>query len=411
MHDALKGDDIGMRIAKTLTAVLLALCLIFTFCLNSVYAADLKPDDSISFEKVNGYKYTNCNANLRTGNSTEYPIIVRIKKDTKVGLIGRCSNGWYKVDCGGTPGFMANSVLSDEKGAPANSGCTIVNNFDADKELISELKSIIDGFDGEIGFYAETADGEHILSCNSDMSTFVASAMKVPLCMYICQKYEEKGEDVLSQVHNIKRERKSKREDSGLAYHPKYYPEALYEYYGEGVLSNDLYKTRDLMDLALTESDNLAKEILQRKYTTKSDINKWLKNIGCERSAIYSHSDWLFSTAEDLVTIWKEYYSYSQSSESGELLFSMSESTNDTRLRILGKPCASKYGYTNQDTKVYVEAGMVLGESPYYIALTYKFRDSDMDFKLVDKMINLIDSAFEDFAIDIDEDLVVTIDE
>lgn len=400
-----------MRFIKRLTVFAIVFCLTITFFGFNVFAADLKPDESIKYTKVTGTKYTNCNANLRTGNSTDYPKIARIKKDTAVGLIGKCSNGWYKVDCGGTPGFMAGSVLSDEKGAPAKTGKEIDCNFDIDKDILSELKTIVDGFDGELGFFVETVDGESRLMCNSGMSSFIASAMKVPLCMYICQKYEEKGEDVLSEVHNIKRERKSRREDAGLANHPKYYPEALYEYYGEGVLTNDLYKTRDLMDLALTESDNLAKEILQRKYTDKSDFNKWLKSIGCVKSSVYSHSDWLFSTPEDLVTIWKEYYSYSMSSESGEKLFGMSESADDTRLLILGKPCASKYGYTNDDTKVYVDAGMVLGDSPYYIALIYKFKGDKMDFSLVDDMIELIDTAFEQFGVVIEDELEVIVDE
>lgn len=400
-----------MFVIKKFVACITAVCLAITIFAFNISAADLKPDEIISFTKVTGTKYTNCNANLRTGNSTESQIIARIKKDTAVGLIGRCSNGWYKVDCGGTPGFMASSVLSDKMGDPAKTGREIDCNFDIEKETLSNLKSLVDGFDGEIGFYVKTADGEHMLMCNSDMSAFVASAMKVPLCMYICQKYDDLGVDVLSQVHNIKRERKSRREDSGLAYHPEYYPEALHEYYGEDVPSNDLYKTRDLMDLALTESDNLAKEILQRKYTKKSEFNKWLKSIGCKKSSIYSHSDWLFSTPEDLVTIWQEYYIYSQTSEIGKLLFKMSESTNDTRLLTLGKPCASKYGYTIDDTKVYVDAGMVLGENPYYIALIYKFRSDAMDFSLVDDMIELIDCAFEQFEVEIEDDVEVIVDE
>lgn len=408
-----------MRIAKTITNVLIV-CLIALSLFTSglainAFAADLKPDDSISYTEVSGSKYTNCRANLRTGNSTDYRIIDTIGKNTEVKLIGRCENGWYKVDCGGTSGFMANSVLSDVKGGSLQKDDSVFDNFEADDEIIASLNSIVDGFNGKVCFYAETVDGGHIISCDSDRATFVASAMKVPLCVYICQKYEEKGEDVLSEVHNIKRERKSRREDSGLAYHPKYYPEALYEYYGEGVLSNDLYKTRDLMDLALTKSDNLAKDILQREYYDRSEFNKWLKNIGCKRSSVHKDAIWLSSTAEDLVTIWKEYYRYSQSSESGELLFGMSQTARDTRIRTLKKPCAGKYGYTNNDTKVYIESGMVLGENPYYIAMTFRFKDKEMDFETVDEILELIDEAFKQFEVDADEDefedLEVTIDE
>lgn len=50
---------------------------------------------------------TTDNLNLRTGPSTSYSVLVNIPKGTSVPVLGRASNGWYKVSYDGRTGYVS----------------------------------------------------------------------------------------------------------------------------------------------------------------------------------------------------------------------------------------------------------------------------------------------------------------
>jgi len=50
---------------------------------------------------------TTDNLNLRTGPSTSYSVLVSIPKGTSVPVLGRASNGWYKVSYDGRTGYVS----------------------------------------------------------------------------------------------------------------------------------------------------------------------------------------------------------------------------------------------------------------------------------------------------------------
>lgn len=382
-------------------------------CLAVVISVLLFADSTVLFaaEEV---MYTTGRANVRAGKGTDYKILATLDKGSSVKIIEDSGDGWLLIDYGGKRGCVSESLISKDGKKPKEkeSDQKIESSFDIDEEILKNLQAEIDAFDGKLGFYAESQDGLLSLSYNPDMSIFAASTMKVPMCMFICKNFENGEKDDMRSVHDISKKPKSRKEESGLRYHPKYYPEPLWCYYGENVLTHDLYRTRDLMVMALQTSDNLAKEILQKEYVKKDDFNKWLKDIGCKRSAIYGDSEWMSSTPRDLVTIWKEYYKYSTESDYGKTLFDTSKKTTQTYLRVLKKDYAAKFGYTNDDTKVYLETGMILGDSPYYIALTFKFKGDEMNPDIVKDFIKLIDSAIgENVVIEESDDEEIVISE
>ena len=382
-------------------------------CLAVVISVLLFADSTVLFaaEEV---MYTTGRANVRAGKGTDYKILATLDKGSSVKIIEDSGDGWLLIDYGGKRGYVSESLISKDGKKPKEkeSDQKIESSFDIDEEILKNLQAEIDAFDGKLGFYAESQDGLLSLSYNPDMSIFAASTMKVPMCMFICKNFENGEKDDMRSVHDISKKPKSRKEESGLRYHPKYYPEPLWCYYGENVLTHDLYRTRDLMVMALQTSDNLAKEILQKEYVKKDDFNKWLKDIGCKRSAIYGDSEWMSSTPRDLVTIWKEYYKYSTESDYSKTLFDTSKKTTQTYLRVLKKDYAAKFGYTNDDTKVYLETGMILGDSPYYIALTFKFKGDEMNPDIVKDFIKLIDSAIgENVVIEESDDEEIVISE
>lgn len=70
---------------------------------------------SIKVTSASGTMYTNCVANMRSGNSASYPVVQQLKQNTKVTITGKCDNGWYKVEANGKSGYMSNTVLSKDK--------------------------------------------------------------------------------------------------------------------------------------------------------------------------------------------------------------------------------------------------------------------------------------------------------
>ena len=70
---------------------------------------------SIKVSAYDAIMYANKDANIRSGNGTQYDIVHTVKKNTSIRIIGICENGWYKVTVNDIEGYMSSTVLGDEK--------------------------------------------------------------------------------------------------------------------------------------------------------------------------------------------------------------------------------------------------------------------------------------------------------
>lgn len=69
--------------------------------------ASLKVATELSIDLPSKVRTTD-NLNLRSGASTAYRVLVSIPKGTAVPVLGRASNGWYKVSYAGYTGYVSN---------------------------------------------------------------------------------------------------------------------------------------------------------------------------------------------------------------------------------------------------------------------------------------------------------------
>ena len=69
---------------------------------------------AIKVTPASGTYYTNCAANLRSGNGTGYSVIATLALNTEITVTGKCENGWYAVKAGGYSGYMSGSVMSSK---------------------------------------------------------------------------------------------------------------------------------------------------------------------------------------------------------------------------------------------------------------------------------------------------------
>lgn len=87
---------------------------------SSTPTSSQKPATSTSKEEIkvsplNKIMYSNQTANIRSSNGTQYDIVHTVKKNTSIGIIGICENGWYKVTVNDIEGYMSSTVLGDVK--------------------------------------------------------------------------------------------------------------------------------------------------------------------------------------------------------------------------------------------------------------------------------------------------------
>ncbi len=79
---------------------------------------------SIKVTAYDAIMFANTDANIRSGNGTQYDIVHTVKKNTTIRITGICENGWYKVTVNNTVGYMSSTVLSSEKVATTTTTTT-----------------------------------------------------------------------------------------------------------------------------------------------------------------------------------------------------------------------------------------------------------------------------------------------
>ncbi len=87
--------------------------------------------------------YTTANLNLRTGNSTNYSILLTIPKNSRIQQISKCSNNWSYISYQNTYGYVSNVYLSATNPATAPSPVTPTNGLPTFTRNTTDLMKII----------------------------------------------------------------------------------------------------------------------------------------------------------------------------------------------------------------------------------------------------------------------------
>lgn len=275
--------------------------------------------------------------------------------------------------------------------------------FVVSEDLTKKIEGLIKNYNGEVGFYIETEDRSFSYEYNSEKEIFGASTMKIPLAMLICQSLEKNNYNLNHKFDISNMDFK----DGVLKEHPKYYPDALLNYYTKDTLTNNIYTTRDLMTLMIKLSDNSSKEILMNYYTSVNEYNSFVKKLGCNNSYIPSGKTWARTCAKDLAIMWEKLNEYAEVSEYGNFLLETSKDCKWTELKCLDSEVASKYGYTLSPEKVYLDSGIVYkyeGMS-YNIGIITTFKGSEFEEDFIDDLLKSLDSVMGQYYLYLNQDL------
>ena len=233
-------------------------------------------------------------------------------------------------------------------------------------KLEAVMKEAVQGFNGDIGFYAEDLKTGKSIGFNADTIFPTASIVKVPILVGIMDKIE-KGE---------------------FSYHQKitYRDSLLYE--GEDILGS--FKDNEKIDISkvimlmLTTSDNTASLWLQSLAGTGTRINELMNGLGLTHTRVNSRTPgreenrsqygWGQTSPKEMATLFRNIYR-------GEVI---SKQASEKMIRLLGRNywdeqglgvipagvfVASKNGAVNASRS---EAMLVLGKHPYLFCIFTK---------------------------------------
>lgn len=245
-------------------------------------------------------------------------------------------------------------------------------------ENVLELQNKLNTYDKNISFLAYSLDGNKAIGYNINTEYFSACTVKAGYILY-CYNEVEKGNGAITDVYTY----------TADMYHG-----------GSGSIKDSPYGTQytleQLMNKALSESDNVAYDMCYKRYGADG-YNAFLTELGCKTFLFSNGSNWGHNVkVKDSVIIWLNIYEYlRKDTELSRLLY---ESCTDTLYSFIGDALpeydvSHKSGWNGEPLAAYSDAGIVYnGDSSYVIAI---FTDSDgskYDREFVNDTIQRIDA-------------------
>ncbi len=236
------------------------------------------------------------------------------------------------------------------------------------KDKLNEIYNLFSNPNFSLSFsYEDMYTGLHI-SYNENQQYFTASTIKAPTEIYLYEQAENGNVDL----------------ESYITYLPNYYLE------GSGTIQYQLYgtqyKLRDLVKMALVESDNIAYQMTAYSLDYESVKNFW-KDKGADN--FWSYGIWGNISSHDGVIYMKELYNYSLTDTdlSKELMNHFYNSVFGLVSADEGVIVAHKSGWHYE---IIHDMAVVYDEYPYVLAIMSNRANADYTdfFSKASKLIN-----------------------
>lgn len=236
---------------------------------------------------------------------------------------------------------------------PLNANGIITVQGSSGKKISSDtsaLQALLNKSGMSVGFLAiRISDGAAIAyQPNKDFQS--CSTIKAPYCLYIAKLIDEGKLD----------------QNKSLPYTASDYIS------GSGVIKGYKYgtffKVKTLVEYSIVKSDNIAHNMLSSAIGTDGFYDM-LDRMNCNMTT--GDSAWPDSNARSAVLWWSQIYSFRNQGSAGKWLWNLFGSNYSKINSALGdsKPCYSK---TGSSTYCSHEAGVVMGNEPYIIAIYMK---------------------------------------
>jgi Beta-lactamase class A len=290
--------------------------------------------------------------------------------------------GVYKVDINAQFGIIEQLETLLKTGAPMKKvTVTETDASGAETEVTTEVYPTI-------SLYYQDIERGYTYSYNDSQVYYAASCLKAPFALAILQAATDEADAIAS----------------GSAAEKVYDFEQTYTYTkadsqsGSGVIIDSadgtVYTYRQLIELMLTQSDNVAFNQLKKKYGT-STFWTLVSKLGTTAMK----KDLATMTASDGGKVMAAIYKFMQSDSPYAQFMYDAMTTSNHRVMIpsavSGKVVAHKYGW---DTGAYHDMGIVFDKNPYVVVILTDFDigGTEVD-NYIRSVIKLVDKLHENF--------------
>ena len=240
------------------------------------------------------------------------------------------------------------------------------------KKAFSKLDDICDDYGGTISFAYKNLCTGTVITYNADTKYGLCSTVKAPFCANLLEKKVDPEDEITISV--------------------------LWDDDGGEVAKGGIgktYTTKELIRLAITQSDNSAYYNLVNTYGYTSFNNKCAElGVGYDLG-----SSWIFNygTANDLLKQYVDIYKYSVKSERGKWLIKLMTKTeleSQITAQLSDKyPVAHKYG-SDWDQRCYHDCAICFAEQPFVLIIMTNHepetKESDKVFHKLAKQFDII---------------------
>lgn len=227
-----------------------------------------------------------------------------------------------------------------------NNKITITDSdFQISDKLQEKVYKTINDYGVSNSFYIVSLNDGMTIGYNVDKRYETASSIKAPYALYV---YKEAAKGNIDLNREIIYEKRFYNKGTGVI---------RYSDFGTP------YKVKDLVYYSLTDSDNIAHQMLHRTFGVKG-YNQMLKNLGTKELYLTASNPWGYTSCRSSALIWQEIYNFAIREQRGiELLNILTNGKYNYYKEIMpGIPSASKAGFANRDV---IETGIVFDKSPY----------------------------------------------
>lgn len=217
--------------------------------------------------------------------------------------------------------------------------------FTISEKTLNKFYEIVNSYGAGTSLYIVSLNDGMSIGYNVDKAFETASSIKAPYALYIYKEIAKGNIDG----------------NSKMAYQPQYYNK------GTGIIKNSDFGTeytiKQLVYYSLTESDNIAHQMLHKNFGVKG-YNDMLSSLGCKQLYLTSGNPWGFTSARSAALVWQDIFNFSLNDETGiEFLNILSNGKYNYFKEVMPSiPSASKTGFASKDV---VETGIVFDKTPY----------------------------------------------
>lgn len=254
-------------------------------------------------------------------------------------------------------------------------GFKTYGNINLQANDVITLKDTLSSYKNKISVIYYSLDDSKAISYNTNETFFSACTIKAGYCYYVAKKIDE---GIISENDKIIYTQKHYHEGSGTIKKTSYGTE---------------YSVEELIEKALSISDNVAYEMLIQTYG-KEEYNSYVLKLGCDSLTLNNYSIWGQKVnAYDYCKLWTEIYNYFSTKTKGSEI--LKNACTNSKFNYNTKwmeniAYSHKSGDNPKNPTAYNDCSIIWTEKPYILITLTDSVGNQYDSNMINEISKLI---------------------